>query len=167
MTMPTYIQTKPMQTGIGELLCGSEALSLMRRKLVGSIRGVAFLASAPFVALAFVIALPVIGLGALLVMVCEALGGREQAGCPHDSSAPTESSPKTEDTMLLYVRHKLDLSATGALAPLNQKSESAFAAKKLFLTAARMLGIGFIAVWTGLFALVFLAAYGGLPLVFA
>lgn len=69
--------------------------------------------------------------------------------------------------MLLYVRHKLDLSATGALVPLNQKSESAFAAKKLFLTAARMLGIGFIAVWAGLFALVFLATYAGFPLVFA
>lgn len=69
--------------------------------------------------------------------------------------------------MMLYVKPTLDLSASAALAALNHKSVSAVAGKKLLLVAARMLGIGFITAWAGLFALAFLAVYGGLPLLLA
>ena len=75
MTTLTYVETRRTQAGIGDLLVNSDALSLVRRRSVGLIRGVALLAGAPLVGFVFVIALPLIGLIAMLLMALDGVRG--------------------------------------------------------------------------------------------
>lgn len=56
---------------------------------------------------------------------------------------------------------------SGLVTPCDRPSVGRFAARKLLTIVVRTVGVGFIVIWAGLFALVFLAVYGGLPLVVA
>ena len=75
MTTLTYVETSRTQAGIGDLLVNNQALSLVRRKSVGLIRGVALTAGVPLLGFVFVIGLPLIGFVAMLLMALECLRG--------------------------------------------------------------------------------------------